>query len=177
MLAIAQENPSFLVPLPRASGEGAFEMFFLQWLFHPTPGAPTDAGPLPKTTSVIFTPLAEYKASQEWAHPYLVLTHYPDLVQSHETVLMRGDISPVPPATPTQPQPKTASGYLLEQNEAQLLSLALQRFYCTGYAPPGESESAKQDRLGRLDTLTAFRTRPGEWDWQKLVSQSFGGIV
>lgn len=114
MLALAKQNPFFVIPLPRLSEapvEAAnhpemktdeYEMFYLQWLFHPTPttssppSSEVNPEPLPLTTSAIFTPLEEFKKSGEWAQPHLVLTHYPDLAQTHSLVLMRGEISPHP---------------------------------------------------------------------------------
>ncbi|WVQ81122.1 hypothetical protein IAT38_003244 [Cryptococcus sp. DSM 104549] len=192
MITLARENPFFILPLPRLAAEPAegetpevktdeYEMFYLQWLFHPTPTntAPPTGGaapaPLPLTTSVIFTPLEEFKKSGEWAQPYLVLTHYPDLAQTHDLVLMRGEISP---ATASGPDGSAANpGFLLSQQQSQLLALALQRFYCTGIAVPGEGEKGKADREKRMAALKGLREKPEEWSWVGLVEMAYAGVV
>ena len=193
MITLAMENPFFVLPLPRDAPEGSadgqiktdeYQMFYLQWLFHPTEPAnvaaslSADGKPTrpPMTSSVIFTPLEEFKGSGEWAQPYLVLTHYPELASSHGLVLMRGEITQTPASTPQQPG-AVNPGYLLSQAQSQLLALALQRFYCAEKEVLGESQKAKSDRLLRAQTLRDFRQKPGEWDWQGLVEKSFGGLI
>lgn len=182
MIATAKENPFFVLPLPRDSSDGgdAFEMFYMQWLFHPPPTALPDANaanaaPLPPVTSVIFTPLAEFKNAGEWAQPYLTLTHYSDLARSHGTVLMRGEIS----AQTAQGPAGSAEnpGFLLSQAQAQLLALALQRFYCADIVPPSEKVADAQERIQRSKALRDFRERPQEWDWQGLVRMAFAGLA
>ncbi|OCF79078.1 ATP synthase mitochondrial F1 complex assembly factor 1 [Kwoniella mangroviensis CBS 8886] len=195
MISIAKQNPFFVLPLPRLTeptgehqeakkGEvktDEYEMFYLQWIFHPTstaslpPSDATNPEPLPLTSSVIFTPLEEFKKQGEWAQPYLVLTHYPELSQSHDIVLMRGEISP---ASASGPIGSTSNpGFLLSQQQAQLLALALQRFYCTSIGPQNEGEKQKQDRLSRASALVSFRERPEEWSWEGLVEKAYGGLV
>ncbi|KAK6906165.1 hypothetical protein I203_100149 [Kwoniella mangroviensis CBS 8507] len=195
MISIAKQNPFFVLPLPRLTeptgetqeakkGEvktDEYEMFYLQWIFHPTstaslpPSDATNPEPLPLTSSVIFTPLEEFKKQGEWAQPYLVLTHYPELSQSHDIVLMRGEISP---ASASGPIGSTSNpGFLLSQQQAQLLALALQRFYCTSIEPQNEGEKQKQDRLSRASALVSFRERPEEWSWEGLVEKAYGGLV
>lgn len=188
MITLAQENPFFVLPLPRSEAESPdgkvktdeYEMFYLQWLFHPTPhtAPPTPVEtqiPLPPTTSIIFTPLEEYKRSGEWASPFLVLTHYPDLAQSHNTVLMRGEITAQSATGP--PGSLVNPGWLLSQQQAQLLALALQRFYCADVAPRNETAGASLERAKRRQTLGDFRTKPEKWDWTKLVDMSYGGMI
>lgn len=182
MLKVAAANSFFVLPLPRDSSDGgeAFEMFYMQWLFHPAPVASPDlaninSGPLPPVTSVIFTPLAEFKANSEWAQPYLTLTQYPDLSKSHGSVLMRGEIT-----AETTKGPAGAldnPGFLLTQQQAQLLTLALQRFYCADMPVPGETAEAKEDRLKRLQALTDFREKPENWDWQGLINMAYAGFA
>ncbi|ORY33123.1 ATP11 protein-domain-containing protein [Naematelia encephala] len=185
MLKLARENPFFVLPLPRPSSSDSdkkvqtdeYEMFYLQWLFHPTPTSsspPTDSPP-PLTSSVIFTPLEEFKTAGEWAQPYLVLTHYPDLANSHNVVLMRGEITA---ATAAGPAGSTDNpGFLLAQQQAQLLALALQRFYCANISPHAEKENDMAERIQRAEALKGFREKPAEWDWTKLVSMAYGGLV
>ncbi|WRT69214.1 uncharacterized protein IL334_006198 [Kwoniella shivajii] len=200
MLSVAKSNPFFVLPLPRMSEPGSitdeggekksttgqvktdeYEMFYLQWLFHPTssssspPSAEPNPQPLPLTSSIIFTPLEEFKKQGEWAQPYLVLTHYPELSQTHNLVLMRGEISP---AAASGPIGSSANpGFLLSQPQAQLLALALQRFYCTSIEVLGEGEKGKLDRINRAKALRDFREKPEEWNWQGLVDQAYGGLV
>jgi ATP synthase F1 complex assembly factor 1 len=194
MITLARENPFFVLPLPRAAGASEndekirtdeYEMFYLQWLFHPTPDtappsseASSSGGtekPLPPTSSAIFTPLEEFKKAGEWAQPFLVLTHYPNLSNTHGTVLMRGEISP---ASATGPVGSDLNpGYLLSQQQAQLLALALQRFYCADISVSGESQRAWEDRKKRKEALKGFRENPGEWDWSGLVTMAYGGML
>lgn len=206
MVRLARENPSFVIPLPRSEAEeGAFEMFYMQWIFHPTampPSTEHDAQhrsvPRQPTTSVIFTPLAEYREASEWAQPHLALTHYPDLhnnpirpdvtadthdsqsrdgaPQHHALVLMRGEIAPAKEKSAlTSPLPNQALA--LTQQQAQLLALAVQRFYCADIVPMGESEKAKKEREERKKSLVTFRTDPANWNWKSLVALAFGGFV
>ncbi|WWC63892.1 uncharacterized protein I303_106497 [Kwoniella dejecticola CBS 10117] len=197
MLEVAKRNPFFVLPLPRlteslpsgsTSSEAAekgeiktdeYEMFYLQWIFHPTPeksNPPTESTePLPLNTSVIFTPLEEFKKQGEWSQPFLTLTHYTDLAQTHNLVLMRGEISPESASGPNGSS--TNPGFLLSQQQAQLLALALQRFYCTSIQPSGERAKDTQDRLNRAKALVDFRERPEQWSWEGLVEQAYGGLV
>lgn len=116
LLSAAKQYPQFVLPLPRtivggdeqgspadegdvkASGlqpgekKQGYEMQFMEWGFLPAPLAAAEAK-VPPPTTVLFTPLAEYKLRQEFAQPLLVLTHYTDLAKSKGIVLMRGDVT------------------------------------------------------------------------------------
>lgn len=116
LIGVARRYPQFVLPLPRTivgdenDAEGdvqatnlkpgekkqGYEMQFLEWGFLP-PAAPQEGAapspPPPSPTTVLFTPLAEYKLRQEFAQPLLILTHYTDLARSHGLVLMRGDVT------------------------------------------------------------------------------------
>lgn len=178
MLTIAKKSPFFVLPLPRTGEDGkeAFEMFYLQWLFHaPPPPPPGVDGPLPPVSSVIFTPLEEFKQAGEWAQPYLTLTHYPDLSKSHDTVLMRGEIMAASAGGP--PGASDNPGYMLSQQQAQLLVLGLQRFYCADIVPPQETAEAAKERRDRKQALTDFVEKPQEWDWANLIKMAFGGLA
>lgn len=198
MVAVAKENPSFVIPLPRSDNPEAFEMFYLQWLFHPTRMAPSNlhdevnrSTARQPTSSVLFTPLAEFKNNSEWAQPHLVLTHYPDLHNNplqpeevkpngepvhHPLVLMRGEIAPSQnKSSLTSPLPN--QDLALTQHQAQLLALAVQRFYCTDVVPPNESESAREERMERKRILEGFRKDPASWDWKPLVKLAYAGVV
>jgi ATP synthase F1 complex assembly factor 1 len=208
MVDLARKYPNFVVPLPRdlegqestpGADVPAFEMFYLQWLFHPTPSMTEPSSraegdrevPRQPIASVLFTPLAEFKNSSEWAQPQLVLTHYPDLhnnpiplttepspgePQHHPLVLMRGEISPSTTKSSIA-SPLPSSNLALSQAQAQLLALAVQRFYCADVVPQGESEPVRQQREERGRSLRDFRERPDEWDWKSLVRLAFGGVV
>lgn len=88
---------------------------------------------------------------------------------------MRGEITPVAATGPAGSVENP--GYLLSQSEAQLLALALQRFYCAGIAPPNETLKAKDEREKRMEALKGFRERPGEWSWEGLIQSAYGGMV
>lgn len=107
LIASARQYSQFVLPLPRtivggddpegdvqaenlAPGEKkqGYEMQFMEWGFMP----PVVAN-VPTPTTVLFTPLAEYKLRQEFAQPLLVLTHYTDLAKSKGVVLMRGELT------------------------------------------------------------------------------------
>ncbi|EKD05033.1 hypothetical protein A1Q2_00667 [Trichosporon asahii var. asahii CBS 8904] len=178
MIAVAKQHPQFVLPLPRQGEDGkeGWEMFFMQWLFHQTPSSPPTADkkgnePLPPIASVIFTPLEEFKVAGEWAQPYLTLTFYPDFGKTHDLVLMRGEIAAH--STNGPPEAKNNPGFLLGQQEAQLLAMALQRFYCSELEPPSEVSIDKDNRLARRQTLKDFVERPEEWNWQNLIDQAY----
>ena len=189
MLNLARANPFFVLPLPRDAATDQsgtvktdeYEMFYLQWLFHPTslsssPPSPDEhPAPLPLTSSVIFTPLEDFKKSGEWAQPRLVLTHYPELSRSHDLVLMRGEITT---ATAAGPSGSLANpGYLLSQAQAQLLALALQRFYCADISPRNESAKGSEERRRRKESLKGFREKPDQWNWSGLVGMAYAGLM
>lgn len=223
MVELARERPMFVLPLPREAqqgssgmpggkgeGEKGWEMFFLQWTFHPTSSmaledmsgdGKTRATPRLPASSVMFTSLEEYKQKGEWARPFLVLTHYPDLhnnpighpappalasspgatievdptspAQNHPLILMRGEISPSSTKPLLDALPSTDLS--LTQSEAQLLALGLQRFYCSTLDVPGEGERGRKERQERESSLRGFG---GEgWDWKQLGRMAFGGVV
>ncbi|TFY65214.1 hypothetical protein EVG20_g5672 [Dentipellis fragilis] len=110
MLEAAQRYPSFILSVPRTpntdecdASQKGYEFYFMQWAFHDAPPVPTSSAPTssstpsqlnPRTATILFTPLLEYKLRQAFATPYLVLTFYPDLACSHDVVLLRGEITP-----------------------------------------------------------------------------------
>ncbi|OBZ79701.1 Protein ATP11, mitochondrial [Grifola frondosa] len=98
MIIIGQKYSSFVVPVPRDNAQTkedvdrAYEFFLMEWGFH---GAPPElstsrdlfAAPKPSNnpqiSTILFTPLQEYKMRTSFATPYLALTHYTDLARSH----------------------------------------------------------------------------------------------
>ena len=171
MTSMAVKYPTFLLPLPRPSREAeqvAHEFYFLQWGFHDVPAhpsqmpslpfedraqtPPTHVEPNPVCSTVLFTPLQEYKLRQTFAQPYLVLTHYTDLATTHGIVLMRGEITSTASST---------DKYLLSQLDAQLLAFGVQRFYL-------DSEEEGSEQRGAL--LRMFHEEPDEFQWETLLA-------
>ncbi|GAA5924197.1 hypothetical protein JCM3775_005619 [Rhodotorula graminis] len=150
MLNSARKFPLFVLPLAKVAElpEGqaeATEMHLLEWSILPPP--PTMTEPVPPPSTVLFTPLAEYKARGEYAQPYLILTHYTDLAASHNVVLMRGEIS---------------SNVTLNATEAQVLAVRMQLFY---------NDSGKDGSIEaqRRELLRSFHEQPEQFDVEKLV--------
>ncbi|KAF8303103.1 ATP11-domain-containing protein [Clavulina sp. PMI_390] len=167
----------------------ATEFYFLQWDLHEPPEVPSantvdpamgvDALLASKTSSsssasepasgsatrapphistVILTPLQEYKLRSTYAQPRLVLTHYSNFANTHDTVLLRGEIA----------ESSSSSGnYMLSQVEAQLLALAVQRFYLAVDEGQGKEVSGKAFQL-----LQDFHQRPESFDYEKLIELS-----
>lgn len=170
MSAVAEKYPTFIVPIrrprdgsvPLAEGEkdSAYEFYFLQWDFHDAPPIPTpdvnpfikassSESPNPKLSTILFTPLEEYKLRNTYATPYLVLTNYTDLASTHGLVLLRGEITPGSGAS---------GNYILSQEDAQQLSMTIQKFYLWGN---GEGEGEKLVRI--------FHEKPEEFKWEDLL--------
>lgn len=103
--------------------------------------------PVPSPSTVLFTPLAEYKSRQEYAQPYLILTHYTDLSASHDVVLMRGEITP---------------NVSLNDTEAQVLAIRMQLFY---HDKGSGSETEKE----RAELLRVFHHEPEKFEWERLI--------
>lgn len=120
-----------------------------EWAFLPPPSNISE--PVPSPSTVLFTPLAEYKSRVAFAQPYLILTHYTDLSQSHNVVLMRGEIS---------------DSVALGGTEAQVLAVRLQLFY----NPSGEGGERERERF---DLLEKFHEKPEEFDLDRLVATAW----
>ncbi|KIY67490.1 ATP11-domain-containing protein [Cylindrobasidium torrendii FP15055 ss-10] len=170
MSAVGAKYPTFVVPLARPDADEPtnaektnYEFYFMQWNFHEAPPVPSPSddpfdvsglrtpSPNPPTSTIIFTPLQEYKLRQSFATPYLILTHYTDLAHSHGQVLLRGEITPT----------TAGSGYMLAQEDAQRLAMSLQQFYVWGNKDGGGPEGEQ--------LLTKFHTQPEEFKWEDLV--------
>jgi len=163
MSAVAEKYPTFAIPICRTTnssvkGGSAYEFYFLQWCFHDAPKVPRinndnfvkpPSFENPKISTVLFTPLEEYKLRGTFATPYLVLTNYTDLASTHGMVLLRGEVTPR----------RDAGGkYMLSREDAQQLSMAMQKFYLWGN---GEGE--------REELLKIFHQRPQEFKWEELL--------
>jgi ATP synthase F1 complex assembly factor 1 len=173
----SRRYPSFVVPLPRTleeappevacvEGQTPHEFYYLQWNFHASPevpsnedfffGKPAKTSLLsnPQACTVLFTPLQEYKMRGSFATPYLVMTLYTDLAATHGVVLLRGEITP------------SSSGgdrYMLTQADAQVLALALQKFYLWNTAND-PSQPSEGEHL-----LRAFHETPQDFKWEDLL--------
>ena len=189
MTCVAKKYPVFVVPVPREStpypsaGEStgaAHEFFFLQWDFHPAPPAssapesnpfePVISGSscyIPEPSTVLFTPLQEYKLRTSFATPYLVLTFYTDLSQSHGIVLLRGEITPSSTSATTRSGEESPERFLLNQVDAQLLAMGLQKFYLWG---DGRKDS-EHDLIAEA-LLKQFHEEPEKFSWQDLLKSS-----
>lgn len=136
LISRARKHPQFVLPLPRE--DDGFEIQFLEWAFH------GDA------STVLFTPLAEYKLKQEFAQPSLILTHYADMAEEKGVVLMRGEVT-----SEEGKQPR------ILQADAQLLTVLLQRFYL-----PSKDDKHSDEREKLLRT---FYENPANFDVERLV--------
>ncbi|KAF9817468.1 hypothetical protein IEO21_03425 [Rhodonia placenta] len=173
MMDVALKYPTFVVPVPSPKTEAtqgddnpAYEFYFMQWDFHGPPRGPLTTrdifephqpSPNPQTSTILFTPLQEYKMRNSFATPYLVMTHYTDLAKSHGMVLLRGEITPST-SSPGAGAAKGDGRYMLSQQDAQLLAIAVQRFYLWS---DGENE--------RTALLKAFHEKPDEFSWEELL--------
>ncbi|KAF8707700.1 ATP11 protein, partial [Rhizoctonia solani] len=184
LIETARRYSQFVVPLPRGvksaedekEPEGGTEMFFIEWALHHSPTVPnpkvdelgfpssqsteqtTSAGSNPPIMTLLFTPLQEYKHRQSFAAPHLALTFHTDLASTHGVALLRGEITPA----------QSGDGrWLLGQEEAQALVVAMQKFYL-----PGTGEAAKD----REELLKCFHERPEEFKWERLLELSDIGI-
>ncbi|PHH84363.1 hypothetical protein CDD83_2064 [Cordyceps sp. RAO-2017] len=132
MEAAARRSPQFVLPVPHES-RGA-EMHFLQWTF--------DAAS--RTSTVLFTQLAEYKARGEFAQPHTTITHHLDLVPDKGLVLMQGQL---------------VDGRGILPKHAEWLVLCLQRFYGAwdgdGASLQGERRRRAEERRKLLEWFAA----------------------
>ncbi|KAJ7823580.1 ATP11 protein-domain-containing protein [Mycena olivaceomarginata] len=180
MASNAAKYPMFVVPVrrdrdpasPPAEGEAdaAHEFYFLQWASHDAPPVPSPRdgdlfspppaakpeGTNPQISTVMFTPLQEYKLRGSFATPYLVLTNYTDLAHSHGIVLLRGELTPAA-ATGSA---GVDGRYLLGQEDAHRLSMSVRDFYL----PSGDDGFLEREGL-----VKAFHEAPNEFEWEKLL--------
>ncbi|KAG0142321.1 hypothetical protein CROQUDRAFT_135657 [Cronartium quercuum f. sp. fusiforme G11] len=186
MINNAKKYPSFVVPIPTfnnppeskstESNKIPMEMHFLQWSFiNPTPEdtLPDSLNPItttcknnPPATTVLFTPLAEYQLRQEFSQPSLILTHYTELSNSHQIVLMRGDITP-----------STLDGISsgrISLSDAQLLILRLQQiFYWNDNHDL--NNNIKNLQQSRQNLLKCFHENPNKFNINELL-ESFNEL-
>ena len=174
--SVAESTPS-----EGATDQKPYEFYFMEWGFHGPPSAPRTASAVldevlarsaqpssskaaanPQTSTVLFTPLGEYKLRNSFATPYLVLTFYPDLAQTHGVVLVRGEITPAQSVNEAGEQ-----RYLLKPLEAQTLSMAMQKFYL--WSKPEQGAAEDDARRGLLKT---FHEDPTNFKWEELLKHA-----
>ncbi|TPX16655.1 uncharacterized protein E0L32_003596 [Thyridium curvatum] len=122
MEAAARAHPQFVLPVPHPD-QGA-EIHFLQWTFD----APT------RTSTVLFTQLAEYKARGEFAQAHTSVTHHLDLAADRGLVLMQGQV---------------VEGRGARVEDARWLVMCLQRFY-GGWDGQGQEGAVRAEERRKL---------------------------
>ncbi|KAM0436001.1 hypothetical protein ACHAPT_002893 [Fusarium lateritium] len=132
----ARNAPQFVLPVPHPT-QGA-EIHFLQWTF--------DAQS--KTSTVLFTQLAEYKTRGEFAQPHTTITHHLDLADERGLILMQGQV---------------VEDRGIKPDNARWLVMCLQRFYGgwegEGVELDGERRERAQERKKLLDWFAAGDSR------------------
>ncbi|KAI0336242.1 ATP11-domain-containing protein [Cubamyces sp. BRFM 1775] len=179
MLDVATKYPRFIIPVPRenaqveeGSKEPAYEFYLMEWGFHGSPPEPTTSGDIfaqaqakpssnPQTSTILFTPLQEYKLRTSFATPYLVVTHYTDLAKTHGLVLLRGEVTPSAASTPSVGASDDGGRFMLSQQDAQLLAIHVQRFYLW-------NEGSEE----RATLLKTFHETPAEFKWEELLKHT-----
>ena len=122
LMARAKSFPMFVLPLPRDDG---YELFLMQFAGH----------------QIFYTTLADYQKNKEGARPHLIVTHYPELKQDKQVVLMVGEV---------------AVENAIKLSDAQNLVYQTQLFYVTG--------KPEQTHL-----VEKFWLNPGSFDYNELI--------
>ncbi|KJZ73056.1 hypothetical protein HIM_07628 [Hirsutella minnesotensis 3608] len=143
----ARAAPQFVLPVPHES-QGA-EMHFLQWTFD----APS------RTSTVLFTQLAEYKARGEFAQPHTTITHHLDLAAEKGLVLMQGQL---------------VDGRGVKPEHAEWLVVSLQRFYGAwdGADPAGLQGERRERAEQRRNLLQWFAAGDSRFSVEKLLEEA-----
>ncbi|KAG5665243.1 hypothetical protein KAF25_009368 [Fusarium avenaceum] len=142
----ARKAPQFVLPVPHPA-QGA-EIHFLQWTF--------DAET--KTSTVLFTQLAEYKNRGEFAQPHTTITHHLDLANDRGLILMQGQVVPDRGVTP---------------ENAKWLLMSLQRFYGGWDGDNAELSGERKDRAEeRKKLLSWFAAGDSRFSVEKLLEES-----
>ncbi|PON24735.1 hypothetical protein TGAM01_v206243 [Trichoderma gamsii] len=146
MESLARGNPYFVLPVPHES-QGA-EMHFMQWTF--------DAAS--KTSTVLFTQLAEYKARGEFAQPHTTVTHHLDLIKDKGLVLMQGQVM---------------EGRNVQPDHAKWLVMCLQRFYGGWEQKGDELDGQRKERAEeRQKLLEWFTNGDSRFSIEKLLEEA-----
>ncbi|KAL5594516.1 hypothetical protein BROUX41_001442 [Berkeleyomyces rouxiae] len=140
MEAVAQRAPQFVLPVPHPE-QGA-EIHFLQWTFDTAS----------RTSSVLFTQLAEYKARGEFAQPHTTITHHLDLADERGLVLMQGQV---------------VENRGAKAQDAQFLVMCMQKFY-------GAWEGIEADKVGeeRRKLVDYFAAGDQRFSLERLMEET-----
>ncbi|KAI5459827.1 ATP11 protein-domain-containing protein [Mariannaea sp. PMI_226] len=142
----ARKCPQFVLPVPHPT-QGA-EIHFLQWTFDHAS----------KTTSVLFTQLAEFKTRGEFAQPHTTITHHLDLAEDRGLVLMQGQV---------------VEHRGVKPDEAKWLVMCLQRFYGGWEGEGAELSGERQERAEeRQKLLQWFSTGDERFSLEKLMEEA-----
>lgn len=139
----ARKFPQFVLPVPHPE-QGA-EMHFLQWTWDRAT----------KSSTVLFTQLAEYKLRGEFAQPHTTVTHYGDLAGDKGLVLMQGQV---------------LEDRGVKMDDARWLVMCLQRFY-GGWDGAG-GEIARERAEERRKLLEWFGRGDGRFSVEKLLEEA-----
>lgn len=143
---VARRCPQFVLPVPHES-QGA-EMHFLQWTF--------DAAS--RTSTVLFTQLAEYKTRGEFAQPHTTVTHHLGLAGDKGLVLMQGQVMDDRGVRP---------------EHAKWLVMCLQRFYGGWDVADGELTGERRERATeRRKLLEWFANGDSRFSVEKLLEEA-----
>ncbi|CAM1503029.1 Fc.00g078050.m01.CDS01 [Cosmosporella sp. VM-42] len=142
----ARLAPQFVLPVPHPT-QGA-EIHFLQWTF--------DAES--KTSTVLFTQLAEYKQRGEFAQPHTTITHHLDLKDDRGLVLMQGQV---------------VDGRGVKPEDAKWLVMCLQKFYGGWDGETGELTGERKERAAeRKKLLEWFAQGDARFSVEKLLDEA-----
>ncbi|KAK3192224.1 hypothetical protein K4F52_001854 [Lecanicillium sp. MT-2017a] len=146
MEELALRAPQFVLPVPHEE-QGA-EMHFLQWVFD----EPS------RTSTVMFTQLAEYKTRGEFAQPHTTITHHLDLADDNGLVLMQG---------------LTMDDRGVQPEHAKWLVMCLQKFY-GGWEQDGQPlEGQRKERAEERRKLLEWFSRGDErFTVEKLLEEA-----
>ncbi|KAF2109054.1 ATP11 protein-domain-containing protein [Lophiotrema nucula] len=144
LLSAAKRHPTFVLPLPKevsveqapTQGAGqAAELHYLQF-----------AHPHPKTTTLLFTSLAEFKLRGEYASPHTTITFHSELADSHHLVLGQGTVT---------------ENRGVSVDEARWLVMCMQKFYVVG-----------EEGQGRGQLLEMFTRGDGGFEVERLLEEA-----
>ncbi|KAH8172015.1 ATP11 protein [Sarocladium implicatum] len=143
----ARTAPQFVLPVPHPE-QGA-EIHFIQWTFDNET----------RTSTVLFTQLAEYKARGEFAQPHTTVTHHLDLMDEQAGVaLMQGQV---------------VDGRGMEPEQAKWLVMCLQKFYGGWDTTQGELTGERKTRAdARRQLLEWFATGNEQFSVEKLLDEA-----
>ncbi|ATY62032.1 F1F0 ATP synthase assembly [Cordyceps militaris] len=142
---VARAAPQFVLPVPHPT-QGA-EMHFLQWVFDPPS----------RTSTVLFTQLAEYKTRGEFAQPHTTVTHHLDLAADNGLVLMQGQL---------------VEDRGVRPEHAKWLAMCLQRFYGAWEAGVELDGERKERALARKQLLEWFAAGDARFTVEKLLEEA-----